>query len=200
MVLEPLGIGRQGHSPFGSLNILDIDVAFPGALASEGIVVVLDKAVDIVNGAFGILYPFDIVLIPFAQVSCPVVLHKQAESLLLAFAFSHLSCGLEMLYDMGYGCIIDASKFPWQFNHLAFGILHHLGVESVGYRMRVSLDFDGLVIVFHLGTGNSLVIIYGRESHDILVRCGRAPLLPLGGIINIVQNILRCPQRTEVFP
>ena len=74
MILEPLGIGRDDLSPFGSLVILDVYVSFPGALSTERVIVVFYETVHKIHCAIQFLNPGDVILIPFAKVSAAVIL------------------------------------------------------------------------------------------------------------------------------
>ena len=73
MVLKPLGILGEFQCALRSLQVLDVHHRFPGGLASERVVVVLDETVDEVHGSRRVLQPFDIVLVPKPEVTAAVV-------------------------------------------------------------------------------------------------------------------------------
>ena len=54
VVLEPLRVCAEDVAALGCLVVLDIHKGLPGALAGEGIVVVLDETVHEVHGAEGV--------------------------------------------------------------------------------------------------------------------------------------------------
>ena len=100
VVLEPLGIGGEDLGSFRGLVVLDVDVAFPGSLASERVVVVFHEAVDEVHCAFKLADPGHVIFVPFAQVSGPVVVDKEGDAFALGVVLGDCGGFLEFVANL----------------------------------------------------------------------------------------------------
>ena len=76
MVLKPLRVLRKFHGALRSLLITDVHESLPSSLAAERVVIVLYESVDKIHRPERVLHPFDVVLIPKAQVTGAVVVDK----------------------------------------------------------------------------------------------------------------------------
>ena len=153
--------------------VLYVHESLPGTLSGEGIVVVLNKAVDEVHGAEGVPKPFDIVLVPQAQVAGAVILHQRGDVLLLEVVLGHRGGFFELVDDMVYGLAVEASGLPGKFDHTTGGILDDLGIEAVGDGFGIGGIGDGSVIALDFVTGHAFVEIDGRRGDNVAVRVRR---------------------------
>ena len=76
MVLKPLRVLRKFHGALRSLLITDVHESLPSGLAAERVVIVLYESVDKIHRTERVLHPFDVILIPKAQVTGAVVVDK----------------------------------------------------------------------------------------------------------------------------
>ena len=85
------------------------------------------------NGTEGILHPFDIVLVPQFQVTCPVIFHKSGDILLLDIVLGHSRSFLKLRNDLLYGS--NRVRLLYRLPpHYSVWIFYHLTVKSVRYR------------------------------------------------------------------
>ena len=162
-------------------------MTLPGALAAQGIVVVLHETVHEVDGPEGILDPFYIELVPLAQIAGTVVLDQQPEGAFLNVVLSNEAGLLQLRAYLLDGGAIDAADLPGLLHHLSV-FLHHLGIQAVRYRTLVFWIRYGCVVRLNLVTGHAVIEIDGRSGHDIAVRCGAAPLGAHLRIVNIIHQ------------
>ena len=91
VVLEPLGVGAEGFRALGGLEVLDVHVALPGGFSAQRVIVVLNEAVYEIHRSDGVLHPFDVELVPLAEVSGVVVLYEEPQGTLLDVIFGNLA-------------------------------------------------------------------------------------------------------------
>ena len=189
MVLEPLGIGAQGLGPGRCRLVLDVDVAFPGCLAAQRVIIVLDKTVDKVHRSQGILHPFDIERIPKPQVAGLVIIDQQAQRLLLDVVFGHFAGQRQFAANLFDGRSVQAALLPGNLFHNPVRTLYHLGIQAIRNGLRVGGVGLGGIELLHLRPGNAFVEVHGRQGHDIPVPGGRAPLRQRLRIIDEIQQV-----------
>ena len=141
--------------------VLYVYVTFPGTLAAQRIVVVLNESVDEINSSYGILYPFYVELVPDFKVTGLIVLDQQTKGAFLDIVLSAGGGQFEFLTYLFDGRSVHAVNLPWNLNDVALGILGNLGVQTVGNRSLIGLILNGFVIFFYLGTGDPLIEIAG---------------------------------------
>ncbi len=188
VVLEPLGVGTQDFRALGSLEVLDVHVAFPGSLAAQRVIVVLDETVDEVHRADGILHPLDVEFIPLAQVAGFIIVDENGQRALLDVVFRHLTGFGQFFADFLQGGGVQAPNLPGQFRYLAFLIFHHFGVEPPGNRFRVCRVNDAGVIFFHFLARDIFIIVNGGKFHQVSGGFRGPALRPYGRIVNNVQQ------------
>ena len=203
MILEPLRVGAQRLGAGRCHGILEVHVAFPGTLPPERIVVVFDESVDEIHLPEGILHPFNIEGIPGAEIAGAVIFHQQAEGPGLDLILGDSLGFLQLLADLLDGRSIDAADLPGQLHNLAL-FLDNLGIEAIRNGMRVLRLHNPGIIALHLGAGDAVVEIDGRELDNVAGSLGRTPLRIDGGVVDDVQQALirlpdRLHQRGEIF-
>ena len=166
--------------------VLDIDQGLPGALAGEGIVVVFDETVHEVHGAEGVIHPFDIVLVPQAQVAGTVVIHQRGDILLLEVVFSKGGGFLKLIDDAVDGGAVQAARLPRKFDDTAVSVLHDLGVEAIGYGLGIFGICNGGVITLDFVSGYAFIEIDRRGGDNV---CGRICRLARGQEIAVVYDV-----------
>ena len=154
IVLEPLRVGTEQFGAGRSGGVLDVDNALPGGLMAERVVVVLDEAVHVVDNAEGVLHPLDIVFVPHAQVAGLIVLQQQVDALLLALVLDAFAGLAQFGTYLLQGLAIGSADRPDIFHHVPRRILYHLGIQAVGYRVRVAGDEGAGVEGFGIRAGH----------------------------------------------
>ena len=79
VVLKPLRIVHHDRHTFRSLKVLDLDHRLIAASESERVIVDFNEPVDVIDVAFGIAYPVDVVQTPLFQIAGSVVVHQMPE-------------------------------------------------------------------------------------------------------------------------
>ena len=79
VVLEPLGVVHHDGHALGCLEVLDLYHGLIAARVAQRIVVHFNEAIDVVDVAFGVLDPVDVVEAPLLEVSGAVVIHQMTE-------------------------------------------------------------------------------------------------------------------------
>ena len=189
VVLEPLGVRTQGLGAARGLEVLDIDIALPGALASQRVVVVLDESVDEVHGAEGVLHPFDVELVPLAEVAGAVVFHEEAQGADLDVVLGHFAGLQEFVADLLERGGIDAADLPGKFADDPVLTLDDLGVEAVGDGTGILRVHDAGVVFLHLVTGDAVIEVHGRQGDDVAGRFRGAALGISSGVVDDVHQV-----------
>ena len=190
MVLEPLRVRAQGLGAAGGVEVLDVDIPLPGALAAERVVVVLDEPVDEVHGAEGVLHPLDVELVPLAEVAGAVVVHQQAQGAGLDVVLGHFAGFQELVADLFEGGGVDAAHLPGQFPDDAVRALDDLRVEAVGDGAVVLRVHDPGVVPLHLVAGDAVIEVHGGELHDVAGSLRGAALGISFRIVDDVQEVV----------
>ncbi len=147
--------------------ILHIHKGLPCSLASERVVIILDKTIHEIHGTESILQPFDIVLIPKLQIACPVVFHKRADIFLLRIVFRHSGSLLKLSHYFLKGGSVKTAYLVNIFADNAVSPLDKLAVETIRHRGLVRRVSHVIVEFLHLGTCHAFVEIDGRLRHYV---------------------------------
>ena len=186
VVLEPLGVAADEFRPFRSLAVAIVHDAFPGSLAAEGIVVILDEAVDEIHVAVRISHPADVVLVPHTQVARPVVFNEFVDVFLLQVVLGEGACSFQVTDDHLEGRAVDTAHLPDLFHDLAV-FLHHFAVEAIADGVRIGRVFHLRIEIVDFFCVDVIIEIHGRCLHQVFLR---ALILQCGVQVRIEDHIL----------
>ena len=161
VVLEPLGVRTQGLGAARGVEVLDIDIAFPGTLAAQRVVVILDEPVDEVHGSEGILHPLDVEFVPLTKVAGAVIVDEKTQGAGLDVVLGHGAGLQELVADLLEGGGVDATHLPGQFPDDAVRSLDDLRVEAVRDGAGILRVHDAGVVLLHFVAGDAVVEVHG---------------------------------------
>ena len=188
VVLEPLGVGAQDFRALGSLEVLDIHIAFPGSLAAQRVIVVFDEAVDEVHRADGVLHPFNVKLVPFAEVTGLVILDENAQGAFLDVVLRYLAGFAQLFADFLQGGGVQAANLPGKFHDFPGLVLDHLGVEAPGNGLGIRRVHNAGVVVFHFLARDAFIVVHGGKFYQVSGGFRGAALRPYGRVVDNVQE------------
>ena len=186
VVLEPLSIAADGLGTLRSFAVAVVHDALPGSLAAEGIVIVLDEAVDEVHVAVRVGHPADVVLVPHAQVARLVVFDELVDVFLLQVVLSVDAGCFQMTDDHLEGRAVDTAHLPGLLHDLAV-FLHDLAVEAIADGVRVGRVFHLRIEVVDFFGVNVIIKVHGRSLYEVFLR---ALILQRGVQVRIEDHIL----------
>ena len=169
MVFEPLGVAADDLGAARSLAVAVVHDAFPGCLAAERIVIVLDETVHEVHVALRIAYPGDIVLVPHPEVAGAVIFHQFVDVFLLGLVLGERTGCLEMADDDLDGRSVEAVGLPRLLDDLS-AFLDDLAVESVADGVRIGRVFHLRIEVVDLLRRYAVIEIDGGGFYQVFLR------------------------------
>ena len=168
MVLEPLGIARDGLGALGSLEVFIFHNTFPRAFQSQGVAIDLDKTIDKIDAPLVLVDPRDAIVVEEAQIAGLVIVDQQLDDMGLVVILRHGLRLLQPVNNMTDGIGIAPGSRPYLFLHLAI-TLDQRGVESIGRGLRIILVSSFLLGIefFCLLLGNALIEMAGRGLYQV---------------------------------
>ena len=168
MVLEPLGIARDGLGALGSLEVLIFHNTFPRAFQSQRVAIDLDKTIDKIDAPLMLVDPRDAIVVKDAQIAGLVIVNQQLDDMGLVVVLGHGLRLFQPVNNMTDGIGIATGSRPYLFLHLAIA-LDQRGVESIGRGFGIVLVSCLLlgIEVFCLLLGNALIEMAGRGLYQV---------------------------------
>ncbi len=162
IILKPLSIITYNLCPFGCLKIFEVHNSLPCSLHSQRIIVILNKSVNKVNLAIGVLNPCNIILIPYIEIACAVILNQFCYITPLSIVFGNSRSFFKMLNNFFNSRSVKPANSVNLLLNLAVN-LYKSGVKAIWYWRMVFRVNHFCIKLLSLAPANTIIEVYGTS-------------------------------------